>query len=103
MPDFKMIDVDSKLIENTFTSISEDIKELLSISAILSGETMSNLNPYWQGPAKESFEMQFNVYVESFKKLVDTYETLNNQLKTAGNNYDRADDSVKQLIAKMMK
>ncbi|UNC91118.1 WXG100 family type VII secretion target [Candidatus Contubernalis alkaliaceticus] len=101
MPGFKITDVDSTAIQNTSSSIDEDIHELLSISAVLSGDIMKDLNPYWQGTAKDSFEKQLNNYVKAFNKLAGTYENLNKQLKASGSTYKKAGDSVMQRIMKI--
>lgn len=101
MPDFKSTDVDSKQIENTTVSIDEDIKELLSICSVIESDVMVNLNPYWQGQAKQSFEQKFALFEMNLVKLVDGYKELNEQLKKAGITYSKADDSVRQLIAKL--
>lgn len=101
MPDFKSTDVDSKQIENTAANIDRDIQELCSISSVIKDGVMVNLDPYWQGQAKESFEQQLAQFSLNLISLVDGYKELNEQLKKAGNTYSKADDSVRQLIAQL--
>lgn len=101
MPDFKSTDVDSKKIDNTADSIEDDVNELLSICSFIQGDVMVNLDPYWQGQAKQSFEKQFGAYYINLLKLVEGYKEINDQLKKAGVAYEKADDTVRQLIAKM--
>lgn len=103
MPDYKSTDVDSKQVDSTAKGIEAEIKELVSINAILASSILVNLEPYWQGPAMESFKTQFLAYKESFRKFVDEHEELNENLQAAGKNYGQADDSVRQLIGKMAK
>jgi WXG100 family type VII secretion target len=101
MPNFKSTDVDSRQIDNIAVNISDDINELLSIRSELESNVIANLGPYWQGQAKERFESQFNAWFVTFSKLVNGYMELNEQLKKAGIVYGRADDTARQLIAKM--
>ena len=101
MPDFKSTDVDSEQIDNTSRGIDDDIGELQSIRSVFENDVMVNLNPHWQGQAKQSFEEQFTALVLLYEKLIEGYRDLNEELKKAGTAYNKADDSVKQLIAKL--
>lgn len=101
MPTLKSTDVDSNQISNIATSIDDDIKELLSICTLIEGDIMGNLDPYWQGQAKLSFEKKFKSYSINLARLVDGYQKINDQLKKTGIAYGIVDDTVKQNIAKM--
>ena len=103
MPEFRSTDVDSGQIDNASRGIDNDIKELQSIRAVFVNNVMSSLNPYWQGPAKQSFEEQFSAFTVLFEKLIEGYLDLNEELKKAGIAYNKADGSVMQLIAKLPK
>lgn len=103
MPDFRLTDVDTKLIESTANAIGEDIEVLMSISVALSSSIMTELHPCWQGPAKESFEKQFGAFSDTFRKYAENCKQLNEQLKAAGGRYRGADDAVKQLITQLPK
>ncbi|NMA33883.1 MAG: WXG100 family type VII secretion target [Clostridiaceae bacterium] len=101
MPDFRSTDVDSRQIENTAASLDEDIKALSSVCTFIRNDVMANLDPYWEGQAKQSFEQRFTRFAEALVKLVDEYRVLNDLLKRAGDTYGKADDSVRNTIAKL--
>ena len=103
MPSFTSTDVDSRLVSDTAVGIDSYISELESIAKAIEGGIMPNLNPYWQGSAKESFEQKLGLCNLDLTGLVEKYKELNEQLKKAGAEYGRADDSVKQIVAKLPK
>ena len=103
MADFNSTDVDSGQIENISKGIDDDISELQSICKYFESSVMANLNPYWQGTAKQSFEERFSAFTAIFEKLIEGYKDLNEELKKAGTAYNGAENSVMQLIAKLPK
>ena len=103
MPDFRSTDVDSRIVSDAAASIDGYIKELQSTSKTVQSGIMPNLTPYWQGPAKESFELWFTFFSFELENLIKGYIELNEQLKKAGTEYGKADDIVKQIMAKLPK
>lgn len=103
MPDFKLTDVDSKQIDNASTGIDEHIEEMQAVYEVLHNNVMQNLEPCWDGQAKRNFHQQFIIFVSMYASLLKGYKDLNEQLKKASKTYAKADDSVKQLIAKLPK
>jgi WXG100 family type VII secretion target len=62
---------------------------------------MFELNPYWDGAAKQSFENKFMMFIENFEKLVNSFESLNDKLKETMKTYDTADNDVTSAIGKL--
>jgi|GEM_PF-2613560 len=103
MSDFRFTNVDSLLINNAVADIDKYISELQTIATAIENGIMPSLNPYWDGQAKRLFEQKFNSDSVNVKDLVARYKELNGELKKAGNEYGKADDSVRQTIAKLPK
>lgn len=103
MPDFDLTGVDSKQIENTAAGIDDNIAELLSICSVIENEVTENLNPYWQGQARQNFEQQFILFAANLSKLINEYRELNEQLKKAGKTYVNADERAGNIIAGLPK
>ena len=103
MPDFRSTDVDSGQIDRTTYGIDSNLSELQSIRTVFRNSVMASLNPYWQGAAKQTFEEQFAAFTDLYDKLIEAYQSLNEELKKTGSAYDRADGSVRQLIAGLPK
>lgn len=104
MPDFKMTAVDGKQVLATSNSIlDDDINSLLAISSDNEKNIISQIDPCWAGAAKEAFVRDFIQYTSGLTKLLDGYRELAEQLRKAGENYDKADEMVRQLITKLQR
>ena len=103
MPDFQLTNVDSKLISDAASSIDGYLREIQSVHKTIESGVMINLTPYWQGPAMEMFEQRINFIIVELATLIKGYTELNEQLMKAGTAYGAADESVKQIIAKLPK
>jgi WXG100 family type VII secretion target len=101
MPNFTSTDVDSKVVSDAAASIDNFINELQSIAKAIESGIMPSLNPYWQGQARDRFEQKINSCSIDLSSLVAGYRELNEQLKKAGTEYNRADGSVRQIVANL--
>ena len=99
MPDLKLTDVDSKQIADAARAIAEDIQTLKAINSLLAGTLMNDLGSFWQGPAKQSFDMKFAWFRMSFAKFIDDHQKLNDSLKTSGQTYERTEEPVRRIVA----
>jgi len=103
MPNFELTDVDSKLVGDIAVNIDDYISALQSVYKTIESGVMPNLTPCWQGKAKENFEQKLTTFALELSKLIKGYSDLNWQLRKAGTAYGEADDSVRQVIAKLPK
>lgn len=103
MPNFKSTDVDSRLVSDAAASIDDYLRELESMFKMVESGIVPNLTPYWQGLAKENFEQKIAFFALQLSDIIAGYKDLNEQLKKSGMAYDKTDDSVKQIIAKLPK
>jgi len=101
--DISSIEVDSGLVTGAAINIDGYINEMQTISEVFDTDFVPGLTPYWQGKAKNKFEHKFKSFSIDFKSLVSDYMNLNEQLENAGMDYDKGEETVKQIISRMQK
>lgn len=97
----KSTNVDTDVLKYAARNIDDNIKRLSAASTYFLNTTMSELDPYWDGAAKKSFENKFLKFRDNFDKLVKSFDSLNNKLKETEKNYTGADNEVSNAIGKL--
>jgi WXG100 family type VII secretion target len=92
-------ETDTGSIANAVASVRDDVGAISGVRDVLSQQVLSELEPYWQGAAKDAFTRQFTEFVTAFGEFTKGCEALNAELDKAGANYNGADEHVLQLIA----
>ena len=94
---------DSERLTSVANSNGTDLAALQAMLTRVLQQTVPSLDLIWQGDAKNRFCTQAASLGEQMRALLDSYVELNDQLRAAGLEYSRTDDSVKALVAKLPK
>lgn len=93
-----------KEIEQNTDFLSDDIARLEDEKAALEQAieemffAVRDLESTWRGPARESFEIQFNNDYQKCKELNKTLESLIEKLRIAQTEYDNCESEVGSIV-----
>ena len=92
------------IIEQNTDRLSDDITRLETEKAALESaieemfDAVRNLETTWEGPAKQTFQQQFQSDYQTCREMQKTLETLIEKLRTARVEYDKCEDEVGDIV-----
>lgn len=93
-----------KEIEQNTDYLADDISRLEEEKAALEQAmdamfaAVRELEGTWKGPAKEGFKIQFQTDYEKCRELSKMLESLIEKLRIAGNEYDKCESEVGNIV-----
>ena len=98
MTKLNLTDVDISLMDSVTRCMEDEIFNIDNVCTILTDSIMDNLNPYWDGMAKKTFDADFMRFCNKLKRNRASYRNLCDKLIVAKNAYKNADNSVNEKI-----
>ena len=91
-------DVDIEQIRLAAQDISRNIDTMKRLGNTLESRVLNELATSWQGESKDLFVQQFTSFNLSLKRLLEEYEALNNDLESAGGDYQNANSRITDFV-----